>query len=93
MKYDYRLYLRTEEDRDGSGFEKVGNAILEKVRIGDTIAIPNEEDEMGGSNYYKVVSRTFYEEGTSEVLVEIVAEKEELYFPEVEYEYTVYCCL
>lgn len=78
MKYNYKLYLRTEEDRDGSGFGKVSTAILEKVRIGDTIAIPDEEDEMGGSNYYKVVSRTFYEEGTNEVLVEIVAEEEEL---------------
>ncbi len=78
MKYTYKLYLRTEEDREGSGFGKVSTAVLEKVRIGDTIAIPDEEDEMGGSNYYKVVSRTFYEEGTSEVLVEIVAEKEEL---------------
>lgn len=78
MKYNYKLYLRTEEDRDGSGFRKVSTAILEKVRIGDTIAIPDEEDEMGGSKYYKVVSRTFYEEGTNEVLVEIVAEEEEL---------------
>lgn len=81
MKYTYKLYLRTEEDREdreGSGFGEVSNAILEKVRIGDTIAVPNEEDDFGGSNYYKIVSRTFYEEGTNEVLVEIVAEKEEL---------------
>lgn len=78
MKYEYRLYLKTNEDEDANGFSKVSTSILENVRIGDTIAIPDEEDEMGGSNYYKVVSRTFYEEGTSEVLVEIVAEKEEL---------------
>jgi hypothetical protein len=78
MKYEYRLYLKTNEDEDANGFSKVCTSILENVRIGDTIAIPDEEDEMGGSNYYKVVSRTFYEEGTSEVLVEIVAEKEEL---------------
>lgn len=78
MKYEYRLYLKTNEDEDASGFGKVCTSILENVRIGDTIAIPDEEDEMGGSNYYKVVSRTFYEEGTNEVLVEIVAEKEEL---------------
>ena len=78
MKYTYKLYLRTEEHREGSGFGKVSNAVLEKVRIGDTIAVSDEEDDFMGSNYYKVVSRTFYEEGANEVLVEIVAEKEEL---------------
>jgi hypothetical protein len=50
---------------------------LENVRIGDTIAILNEDDDMGGSDYYNVVSRTFYEE-VNNILVEIVAEKDKL---------------
>lgn len=79
MKYDYKLYLKTDKDKEGS--RCVCTPISEKVHIGDTIAIaipPNEDDYMGRFDYYKVVSRTFYEEGTNEVLVEIVAEKEEL---------------
>lgn len=77
MKYDYRLYLKTDEDKDGSRCRSVCTPILENVRIGDTIAILNEDDDIGSSDYYTVVSRTFYEE-VNTILVEIVAEKDKL---------------
>lgn len=76
MEYDYRLYLKTSKNKECIRCMSVSTPILKKVHIGDTIAIPNEDDDMGGFDYYNVVSRTFYEVNTT--LVEIVAEKEEL---------------
>lgn len=54
------MYKSSKEDGDETIFDVVSQEILSNLRIGDSVGV--EADDNLEITYYKVVSRTFYEE-------------------------------
>ena len=70
----YRMYKSSKEDEDETAFDVVSQEILSNLRIGDSVGIEAEDDSLG-ITYYKVVSRTFYED-VNGLLCDVVVEEE-----------------
>ena len=70
----YRMYKSSKEDEVETAFDVVSQEILSNLRIGDSVGIEAEDDSLG-ITYYKVVSRTFYED-VNGLLCDVVVEEE-----------------
>lgn len=57
----YRMYKSAKEDEEETAFDVVSQELLSNLRVGDSVGIESEEDSLE-ITYYKVVSRTFYED-------------------------------
>lgn len=68
------MYKSSKEDEDETAFDVVSQEILSNLRIGDSVGIEAEDDSLG-ITYYKVVSRTFYED-VNGLLCDVVVEEE-----------------
>ena len=68
------MYKSSKEDEDETAFDVVSPEILSNLRIGDSIGIESEDDSLG-ITYYKVVSRTFYED-INGLLCDVVVKEE-----------------
>lgn len=69
----YRMYKSSKEDGDETIFDVVSQEILSNLRIGDSVGV--EADDNLEITYYKVVSRTFYEE-VDGLFCDVVVEEE-----------------
>lgn len=68
------MYKSSKEDEVETAFDVVSQEILSNLRIGDSVGIEAEDDSLG-ITYYKVVSRTFYED-VNGLLCDVVVEEE-----------------
>ena len=55
------MYKSAKEDEEETAFDVVSQELLSNLRVGDSVGIESEEDSLE-ITYYKVVSRTFYED-------------------------------
>lgn len=67
------MYKSSKEDGDETIFDVVSQEILSNLRIGDSVGV--EADDNLEITYYKVVSRTFYEE-VDGLFCDVVVEEE-----------------
>lgn len=67
------MYKSSKEDRDETAFDVVSQEILSNLRIGDSVGV--EADDNLEITYYKVVSRTFYEDVVG-IFCDVVVEEE-----------------
>lgn len=70
----YRMYKSSKEDGDETAFDVVSQELLSNLRIGDSVGIESEDDS-SEINYYKVISRTFYEDEFAPIC-DVVLEEE-----------------
>lgn len=74
---EYRLFKHSKDgtnNNDETTFNVVSNHILESLRIGDSIGL-ELEDAYASIVFYKVISRTFYEDDKG-AICDIVVEEE-----------------
>lgn len=69
----YKMYKSSKENGDETIFDVVSQEILRNLRIGDSVGV--EADDNLEITYYKVVSRTFYEE-VDGLFCDVVVEEE-----------------
>lgn len=69
----YRMYKSSKEDGEETAFDVVSQEILSNLRIGDSVGV--EADDNLEITYYKVVSRTFYED-VDGLFCDVVVEEE-----------------
>ncbi len=67
------MYKSSKEDGDETAFDVVSQEILSNLRTGDSVGV--EADDNLGITYYKVVSRTFYED-VDGLFCDVVVEEE-----------------
>lgn len=67
------MYKSSKEDGDETIFDVVSQEILSNLRIGDSVGV--EADDNLEIIYYKVVSRTFYED-VDGLFCDVVVEEE-----------------
>lgn len=67
------MYKSSKEDGDETAFDVVSQEILSNLRIGDSVGV--EADDNLEITYYKVVSRTFYEDADG-LFCDVVVEEE-----------------
>ena len=67
------MYKSSKENGDETIFDVVSQEILRNLRIGDSVGV--EADDNLEITYYKVVSRTFYEE-VDGLFCDVVVEEE-----------------
>lgn len=72
----YKLYLKEVDKDNERGYNDFSQRFLSLLKIGDAVAVRDITDELGGSNYYIVVERNWYEEPNGDIICEIVAEAE-----------------
>lgn len=68
----YRMYKSAKENEEETAFDVVSQELLSNLRVGDSVGVESKEDSLE-INYYKVVSRTFYEDGP---ICDVVVEEE-----------------
>ena len=68
------MYKYSKEDGDETAFDVVSQEILSNLRIGDSLGVESENDNLE-ITYYKVVSRTFYEDADG-LFCDVVVEEE-----------------
>ena len=68
------MYKSSKEDGDETAFNVVSQEILSNLRIGDSLGVEAEDDNLE-ITYYKVVSRTFYEDADG-LFCDVVVEEE-----------------
>ncbi len=66
------MYKSSEENGDETIFDVVSQEILRNLRIGDSVGVGDVNLEI---TYYKVVSRTFYED-VDGLFCDVVVEEE-----------------
>lgn len=69
----YRMYKSSKENGDETIFDVVSQEILRNLRIGDSVGVG--ADVNLEITYYKVVSRTFYED-VDGLFCDVVVEEE-----------------
>lgn len=67
------MYKSSKEDGDETAFDVVSQEILSNLRTGDSVGV--EADDNLEITYYKVVSRTFYED-VDGLFCDVVVEEE-----------------
>ena len=67
------MYKSSKEDGEETAFDVVSQEILSNLRIGDSVGV--EADDNLEITYYKVVSRTFYED-VDGLFCDVVVEEE-----------------
>lgn len=70
----YRMYKSAKEDEEETAFDVVSQELLSNLRIGDSVGVESEDDNLE-ITYYKVVSRTFYEDEECPIC-DVVVEEE-----------------
>ena len=70
----YRMYKSAKEGEEETAFDAVSQELLSNLRVGDSVGIESEEDSLD-ITYYKVASRTFYEDEGGPIC-DVVVEEE-----------------
>lgn len=68
------MYKSAKEDEEETAFDVVSQELLSNLRVGDSVGVESEDDNLE-ITYYKVVSRTFYEDEDSPIC-DVVVEEE-----------------